>query len=103
MPLNFPTLSGICTGENAFEIMPAGALPQDLSTRNLIENPLQMRTHLKIIAVTALLIFAASASDAFAQRRPQASQFGWSTNYRQALDTAKKSNKPVLLLFRCVP
>lgn len=32
-----------------------------------------------------------------------AAQFGWHSNYARGLEEARAENKPVMLVFRCVP
>jgi len=32
-----------------------------------------------------------------------AKKFGWLSNYQEGLATAKKTGKPIMLVFRCIP
>ena len=32
-----------------------------------------------------------------------AKKFGWLSNYQEGLASAKKSGKPIMLVFRCIP
>jgi hypothetical protein len=32
-----------------------------------------------------------------------ARKFGWLSNYQEGLASAKKSGKPIMLVFRCIP
>lgn len=32
-----------------------------------------------------------------------AARFGWLSNYERGLEEARRDNKPIMLVFRCVP
>ena len=56
-----------------------------------------------------LLIVALYAEDASAQNgrigddRADAARHGWTFNYDQARRQARKANRPLMVVFRCVP
>ncbi len=57
-------------------------------------------------ALLALLVLGGLASPVAAQRQrlsPQAARYGWSGDYQQARELARKTGKPIFLVFRCVP
>jgi hypothetical protein len=35
--------------------------------------------------------------------REEAEEYGWKLNYREALQEAKEADKPLMIVFRCVP
>jgi hypothetical protein len=54
------------------------------------------------IAGLALLLFPAAA-DAQPRPRPDPAKFGWHTDYDAAKAEAKRTGKPIFLVFRCEP
>lgn len=54
------------------------------------------------LAGFALLCLPLAATPASAQR-VNAAQFGWLADYNTARDQARKSGKPIMLVFRCEP
>lgn len=56
----------------------------------------------RTIAAVALLALPLTASPASAQR-VNAAQFGWLSDYNAARDQARKTGKPIMLVFRCEP
>jgi hypothetical protein len=54
------------------------------------------------IAGLALLVLPLAASPASAQK-PNAAQFGWLNDYAAARTEARKTGKPIMLVFRCEP
>ena len=60
----------------------------------------------KLSAGLALVVLSFAASVASAQHgrsRELASDNGWVFDYRQAQQLAAEANKPLLVVFRCVP
>ena len=61
------------------------------------------------ISVFLVLVAVWCASPALAQpggrnfAQQKASQFGWHSNYARGLEEARADNKPIMLVFRCVP
>lgn len=64
-----------------------------------------MSTRDKRYIPLAIAILAAVATPAFGQRRSQAEAIenGWMFNYGQAKRVAREANKPLMVVFRCVP
>ena len=62
-----------------------------------------MRKQVVCCAGIVLLILSASAAAQFGRWQREAREFGWLTDYQTAKDEAKKANKPIMLVFRCVP
>ena len=58
-----------------------------------------MSRALASLAAALLLPAAVSAQP----NRADAARFGWLTNYAAALKEAKRTGKPILLVFRCEP
>jgi hypothetical protein len=61
-----------------------------------------------LIGLLASTIAALSAGPASAQRGRGLSQFeaashGWLFDYRKAKDLARQTDKPLMVVFRCVP
>jgi hypothetical protein len=55
-------------------------------------------------ALLAAFIFGGLAlASAQPPGRPNAAQHGWLSNYRQGLEQARETGKPLMLVFRCVP
>ena len=60
-------------------------------------------------AVVALALIACTVDSAEAQRRGNrggdnaAAAHGWVFDYEAGLDAARRSNRPMMLVFRCVP
>jgi hypothetical protein len=54
------------------------------------------------LAGLALLCVPLTTSPAAAQKVP-AAQFGWHTDYAAARAEARKTGKPIMLVFRCEP
>ena len=55
----------------------------------------------RTLAGFALLLLAGNAD---AQKpRPDPTKFGWYTDYNAAKNEAKRSGKPMMLVFRCEP
>jgi gamma-glutamylcysteine synthetase len=60
-----------------------------------------MRTALLGLAVVGLM-----GSPALAQRglpTQAAARYGWLADYAQAKEQAKRTGKPIMLVFRCIP
>ncbi len=57
----------------------------------------------------ALILTSCFTHDALAQRggrnfsQQTASRYGWHSNYQRGLEEARAENRPVMLVFRCVP
>lgn len=61
-----------------------------------------------LCCLTALCLLACLNSSSPAQRRPprvigEAARRGWMSSYRAALEKARAANKPLMVVFRCVP
>ncbi len=61
-----------------------------------------------MIGLLAGGLIAATTVESSAQatrERPnqRAAQQGWSSNYQEALATARRLDKPLMVVFRCVP
>ena len=56
-----------------------------------------------IILCMALQFLLPCAAQKPAQKHPELGEVAWLRNYQQAVDQARKSNKPILLLFQEVP
>jgi hypothetical protein len=51
-----------------------------------------------------LMIATAVAQDGrVSDDRAEATKYGWVFNYHQSLQQARKTNRPMMLVFRCVP
>ncbi len=58
----------------------------------------------RLIAVVLLAIFALTGKTISAQQgNHQATRFGWMTDYQAARTLARKTGKPLMVVFRCVP
>ena len=58
------------------------------------------------VALIALLLGGLSASPAFAQKgrvRDDAEKYGWTDDLPAAMKEAKRTNKPVVVILRCIP
>lgn len=55
----------------------------------------------RVVAALVLLVLPAVA--AAQPKRPDAARFGWYTDYGQGLAEAKRTGKPIFLVFRCEP
>lgn len=53
-----------------------------------------------LMAISAALITSAVSAQRVDR---QAAQFGWQSNYQQARESARKSDKPLMVVFRCEP
>ena len=63
-----------------------------------------MRNQQLIWAGILVLILTHSVEAQFGGRgQREAREYGWLTNYRAAKDEARKSGKPIMVVFRCVP
>jgi hypothetical protein len=68
-----------------------------------------MDSSIRTAALAALLAIVCSSPEAIAQRggrnfsEQSAAQFGWHSNYARGLEEARADNKPIMLVFRCVP
>lgn len=56
----------------------------------------------RTLAGLALLILP-GVTAAQPSKRPDPTKFGWLTDYNAALAEAKRSGKPIFLVFRCEP
>ena len=58
-----------------------------------------------LLTVTVVVLTGLSATPGIAQRdrNRSAAQRGWQSNYREALATARRLDKPLMVVFRCVP
>lgn len=61
-----------------------------------------------LIGGLMLTLMGLMSSPAFAQKgrgssAMQAARHGWLSDYRQAREVARKTGKPILLEFRCIP
>jgi hypothetical protein len=61
-----------------------------------------MRNQQRIWATIFVLILVHSA-EAQSRGQREALEHGWLSNYRAAKDEAKRSGRPIMLVFRCVP
>lgn len=58
------------------------------------------------IVTVAALMTASLVTTAYAQGPPlslKATEHGWTSDYDQARIDAKKTNRPLMVVFRCVP
>ena len=73
-----------------------------------------MRVHFMLPVVTIFLCLVMVISDANAQRRGrgrrgneernrEAIANGWQLDYASARDAAQRTNRPLMVVFRCVP
>lgn len=52
----------------------------------------------------ALASLTCTLNPAQAQRRgDHAADFGWESNYAAGLETARRTGRPLMVVFRCVP
>ena len=58
-----------------------------------------------VLGALAALLAMPSLADAQPGRRGQDSgaEYGWTSDYAAALNTARASGKPLMVVFRCVP
>ena len=63
--------------------------------RSLSEIPMH-----RVLAVSVLLVAAGSAS---AAPKIEPAKYGWHTDYAAARAEAKRTGKPMMLVFRCEP
>jgi len=49
------------------------------------------------------LVFLPGISDAQPPRKADPTKYGWLTDYNAALAEAKRTGKPIFLVFRCEP
>lgn len=60
-----------------------------------------------ILALLVFILAGLNADQATAQRGRSsnllAAQQGWSSNYQEALATARRLDKPLMIVFRCIP
>ena len=98
------------TGYALQSVIPSVGDPsRDLHTLNNGWNLLPMSRSYRIWI--PLLLVAVLAGQAFAQRRgrgrfeqdPVALNNGWQFDYQKAKEQAAKLNKPMMVVFRCVP
>jgi hypothetical protein len=54
----------------------------------------------RVLALSTLLVVAGAST---AAPKPDAAKFGWHTNYAAAKAEAKRTGKPMMLVFRCEP
>jgi hypothetical protein len=65
-----------------------------------------MTSSKRMSALAVLVAIVCCCPEANAQRnfsQQNAAQFGWHSNYARGLEEARADNKPVMLVFRCVP
>ncbi len=59
------------------------------------------------VVFLAFALAGLTSSQATAQRdrvsNQTAAQLGWSSNYQEALATARRLDKPLMIVFRCIP
>lgn len=60
-----------------------------------------------LFVFVAFALAGLTAAPAAAQRgrvsNQTAAQLGWSSNYQESLATARRLDKPLMIVFRCVP
>ncbi len=59
-----------------------------------------------LVVVLAISTCGVSTADAPGDRQTSkvfAADYGWMTDYRAALKTARETDKPTMVVFRCVP
>jgi hypothetical protein len=54
----------------------------------------------RVLALSVVLLAAGSAP---AAPKPDATKFGWHTDYNAAKAEARRTGKPMMLVFRCEP
>ena len=54
----------------------------------------------RVFVLPALLLIASTSA---AAPKPEAAKFGWHTDYAEAKAEAKRTGKPIFLVFRCEP
>lgn len=56
------------------------------------------------VLLTGLALASLSLNTAQAQRRgDDAAAHGWESNYQAGLETARRTGRPLMVVFRCVP
>jgi len=55
----------------------------------------------RVLAASALLALTGVADAA--PPKPEPAKFGWHTDYASALAAARRTGKPIFLVFRCEP
>lgn len=53
--------------------------------------------------LTSFLLATPAAAQLGVRWQREAQQYGWLTDYRAAVDQAKRTNRPLMVVFRCVP
>lgn len=56
-----------------------------------------------MLTATALRVVPAMGQDLVQDDHRQAVKYGWMFNYDEARALARKTNRPLMLVFRCVP
>ncbi len=60
-----------------------------------------------LFTVLVFALVALNVTQATAQRvrrsRETAARHSWSSNYRESLATARRLDKPLMVVFRCIP
>lgn len=54
----------------------------------------------RVLVLSAIILTGGVAE---AAPKPDAAKFGWHTNYAAAKAEAKRTGKPMMLVFRCEP
>lgn len=55
------------------------------------------------VGITMLILCGSAVAQGGGRGQREARENGWLNNYQSARDEAKKSGKPIMLVFRCVP
>ncbi len=56
-----------------------------------------------IAVMSTLLVWLSLTVTADARDAKNAAKYGWLSNYQTALKQARKTGKPLMVVFRCVP
>ena len=63
-----------------------------------------MQRVLLLLAVANVVLCAAPVAAQQGRRANQsAAQFGWKSNYQESLAIARRLDKPLMIVFRCIP
>lgn len=54
----------------------------------------------RVVVLASLLVASGTSS---AAPKPEPAKFGWHTDYAAAKTEAKRTGKPIFLVFRCEP
>jgi len=62
------------------------------------------RVLLPLMAMTLAVLCSLQVTAQQGRRSNQsAASFGWSSNYQESLATARRTDKPLMIVFRCIP